>query len=61
MTGYADETLSDYRIDPGSMLLRKPFSPSQLARVVRSALDLVASHPGPRDSGRSKVREGGTV
>jgi signal transduction histidine kinase len=40
MTGYADETLSEYRIDPGSTL-RKPFSPSQLARVVRSALDLV--------------------
>ena len=41
MTGYADDTLSEYRIDPGSVLLRKPFSPSQLARVVRSALDLV--------------------
>jgi signal transduction histidine kinase/ActR/RegA family two-component response regulator len=61
MTGYADETLSDYRIDPGSMLLRKPFSPSQLARVVRSALDAVASHSQPRNSGRSMVREGGTV
>ena len=41
MTGYADETLSEYRIESGSTLLRKPFSPSQLARVVRSALDLV--------------------
>jgi signal transduction histidine kinase len=41
MTGYADETLSEYRIDPGSTLLRKPFAPSQLARAVRSALDLV--------------------
>jgi FixJ family two-component response regulator len=42
MTGYADETLTEYRIDPGSTMLRKPFSPSQLARVVRSALDSVA-------------------
>jgi signal transduction histidine kinase len=41
MTGYADETLSEYRIESGSTLLRKPFSPSQLARTVRSALDLV--------------------
>jgi signal transduction histidine kinase len=41
MTGYADETLSEYRIDPGSTLLRKPFSPSQLARAVRSTLDRV--------------------
>ena len=41
MTGYADETLTEYRLDPGSVLLRKPFSPSQLARAVRSALDLV--------------------
>ena len=39
MTGYADETLSDYRIEAGSTLLRKPFSPSQLARVVREVLD----------------------
>jgi signal transduction histidine kinase len=41
MTGYADETLSEYRLEYGSTLLRKPFSPSQLARTVRSALDLV--------------------
>ncbi|MND08075.1 hypothetical protein D3C83_304650 [compost metagenome] len=41
MTGYADDTLAEYRLDPGSTLLRKPFSPSQLARVVRKALDLV--------------------
>jgi signal transduction histidine kinase len=41
MTGYADETLSEYRLEAGSKLLRKPFSPSQLARVIRSALDAV--------------------
>jgi two-component system cell cycle sensor histidine kinase/response regulator CckA len=41
MTGFADETLSEYRLEYGSTLLRKPFSPSQLARTVRSALDLV--------------------
>ena len=39
MTGYADETLAEYRLEPGSTLLRKPFSPSQLSRVIRSALD----------------------
>jgi signal transduction histidine kinase len=39
MTGYADETLAEYRLDAGSSVLRKPFSPSQLARVVRAALD----------------------
>ena len=41
MTGYADETLAEYRLEPGAALLRKPFTPSQLARTVRSALDLV--------------------
>jgi CheY-like chemotaxis protein len=40
MSGYADETLADYRLEEGATLLRKPFSPSQLARVVRSSLDL---------------------
>jgi two-component system cell cycle sensor histidine kinase/response regulator CckA len=39
MTGYADETLIEYRIDPAATLLHKPFSPSQLARAVRAALD----------------------
>ena len=39
MTGYADETVAEYRLDAGSTLLRKPFSPSQLARTVRAALD----------------------
>jgi signal transduction histidine kinase len=40
MSGYADETLAEYRLEAGATLLRKPFSSAQLARVVRSALDL---------------------
>jgi signal transduction histidine kinase len=43
MSGYADETLAEYRLEQGSTLLRKPFSPSQLARVVRAALDQVVA------------------
>jgi two-component system cell cycle sensor histidine kinase/response regulator CckA len=39
MTGYADETLAEYRLGAGSTLLRKPFAPSTLARAVRAALD----------------------
>jgi nitrogen-specific signal transduction histidine kinase/CheY-like chemotaxis protein len=41
ISGYADETIAEYRLEAGSTLLRKPFSPSQLARTVRNALDLV--------------------
>lgn len=41
MSGYADDTISEYRLEAGASLLRKPFSPSQLARAVRTALDAV--------------------
>src|SRR5262249_55090876 len=40
MSGYADDALSQYELDPTVVFLRKPFTPATLARVVRSALDL---------------------
>ena len=46
MSGYADEALSQYELDPAVVFVRKPFTPSTLARVVRSALDAYnAAHP----------------
>jgi len=39
MSGYADEALSQYELDPATVFLRKPFTPAVLARTVRSALD----------------------
>jgi FixJ family two-component response regulator len=38
MSGYADDAISQYRIGD-ALLLRKPFSPSQLAQMIRNALD----------------------
>jgi signal transduction histidine kinase len=43
MSGYADDALSQYELDPNVVFVRKPFSPSTLARVVRSALDAHAA------------------
>ena len=39
MSGYADDALSQYELDPSTVFLRKPFTPSGLARTVRAALD----------------------
>jgi signal transduction histidine kinase len=39
MSGYADDALSQYELDPTVVFVRKPFTPSTLARVIRSALD----------------------
>jgi len=39
MSGYADDALSHYELDPGAVLLRKPFTPAMLARTVRNAID----------------------
>jgi signal transduction histidine kinase len=39
MSGYADDALARYELDPASVFLRKPFTPAILARTVRRALD----------------------
>jgi FixJ family two-component response regulator len=39
MSGYSDDALARYELDPASVFLRKPFTPSVLARTVRRALD----------------------
>jgi hypothetical protein len=51
MSGYADDALARYELDPNVVFLRKPFTPSVLARVVRAALD--AARPQD-DSGLEK-------
>ena len=39
MSGYADDALVRYELDPNIVFLRKPFTPAVLARTVRAALD----------------------
>jgi CheY-like chemotaxis protein len=39
MSGYADDALAHYELDPTTVFLRKPFTPSVLARTVRNAID----------------------
>jgi signal transduction histidine kinase/ActR/RegA family two-component response regulator len=39
MSGYADDALDQYELDPNVIFLRKPFTPSILARTIREALD----------------------
>jgi len=46
MSGYADDALSQYELDPAVVFVRKPFTPSTLARVIRSALDAHKSATG---------------
>jgi two-component system cell cycle sensor histidine kinase/response regulator CckA len=43
MSGYADDALAQYELDPKVVFLRKPFTPAVLARTVRSALDAAAA------------------
>ncbi|HEV8216066.1 MAG TPA: ATP-binding protein [Gemmatimonadaceae bacterium] len=39
MSGYADDALAQYELDPNVVFLRKPFTPASLARTIRDALD----------------------
>jgi signal transduction histidine kinase len=39
MSGYADDALDQYELDPNVVFLRKPFTPGTLARTIRQALD----------------------
>jgi two-component system cell cycle sensor histidine kinase/response regulator CckA len=39
MSGYADDALAQYELDPAAVFVRKPFTPATLARAVRAALD----------------------
>ena len=39
MSGYADDALAQYELDPTTVFLRKPFTPAVLARTVRNAID----------------------
>jgi CheY-like chemotaxis protein len=39
VSGYADETIASYRLDPTSAFLAKPFTPVSLAWKVREVLD----------------------
>jgi signal transduction histidine kinase/CheY-like chemotaxis protein len=39
MSGYADDALAHYQLDPNTVFLRKPFTPAVLARTVRAAID----------------------
>jgi len=48
MSGYADDALAHYELDPETVFLRKPFTPAVLARTVRAAID--AWRPGKVES-----------
>ncbi len=39
MSGYADDSLAQYELDPAAVFLRKPFTPAVLARTLRDSLD----------------------
>jgi DNA-binding NtrC family response regulator len=39
MSGYADDALEQYELEPSAVFLRKPFTPAGLARTVRRAID----------------------
>jgi signal transduction histidine kinase/CheY-like chemotaxis protein len=39
MSGYADDAIDKYELDPDSTFLRKPFSPAELAQTIRAAID----------------------
>jgi FixJ family two-component response regulator len=43
MSGYADDALSQYELDPTIVFLRKPFTPAVLARTIRDAIDSASS------------------
>src|SRR5258708_6255318 len=39
MSGYADDSIDKYELDSDSTFLRKPFSPAELAQIIRAAID----------------------
>jgi signal transduction histidine kinase/ActR/RegA family two-component response regulator len=45
MSGYADDALAKYEVDPTVVFLRKPFTPASLAQAVRAALDAARGAP----------------
>ena len=45
MSGYADDALAQYELDQNVVFLRKPFSPTSLARTIRDALDHAGRGP----------------
>ena len=47
MSGYADDAILQFELDPGTAFLRKPFTPSILARAVREAVDTHRAEPLP--------------
>jgi len=46
MSGYADDALDQYELDPNVVFLRKPFTPSVLARTIRESLDAARGTTG---------------
>jgi CheY-like chemotaxis protein len=42
MSGYADDALERYELEPSAVFLRKPFTPAALARTIRRAIDEAA-------------------
>jgi signal transduction histidine kinase/ActR/RegA family two-component response regulator len=47
MSGYADDALAQYELDPNVVFLRKPFTPASLARTIREALDRTGARRSP--------------
>ncbi len=57
MSGYTDRGIDRHRsLDPGTLLLQKPYTRDSLIRKVREALDLeeVRSHDGRGDQGEGR-------
>ena len=51
MSGYADDALTHYELDPGTVFLRKPFTPAVLARTLRRAIDQARTLAGQEPAG----------
>ena len=51
MSGYADDALTHYELDSGTVFLRKPFTPAILARTIRRAIDRARAQADPRSAG----------
>jgi signal transduction histidine kinase len=51
MSGYADDALDQYELDPDVVFLRKPFTPSLLARTIRETLDAARADRGNTGEG----------
>jgi CheY-like chemotaxis protein len=57
MSGYADDALARYELDPAIVFLRKPFTPSVLARTVREALDAANRASLTSDAGANSAAD----